>query len=61
MRDDAIVKGRRGVSADSALLLEAPTGWNAQIWLTLQSSRRELAPVQHLIERTGAASRAGLR
>src|SRR2546426_12725480 len=36
-RLNAIVKGRRGVSADTALLLEALTGWNAQIWLTLQA------------------------
>lgn len=34
---NAIVKGRRGVSADTALLLEALTGWDAQIWLTLQA------------------------
>jgi antitoxin HigA-1 len=32
----AIVKGRRAVSADTALLLEALTRWDAQIWLTLQ-------------------------
>jgi addiction module HigA family antidote len=36
-RLNGIVKGRRGVSADTALLLEALTGWDAQIWLTLQS------------------------
>jgi antitoxin HigA-1 len=36
-RLNAIVKGRRGVSADTALLLQALTGWDAQIWLTLQS------------------------
>ena len=35
-RLNAIVKGRRGVSADTALLLEALTRWDAQIWLTLQ-------------------------
>ena len=35
-RLNAIVRGRRGVSADTALLLEALTGWDAQIWLTLQ-------------------------
>ena len=35
-RLNAIVKGRRAVSADTALLLEALTGWDAQIWLTLQ-------------------------
>jgi antitoxin HigA-1 len=34
---NAIVKGRRSVSADTALLLEALTGWDAQIWLTLQA------------------------
>ena len=36
-RLNAIVKGRRGVSADTALLLEALTSWDAQIWLMLQS------------------------
>jgi addiction module HigA family antidote len=36
-RLNAIVKGRRAVSADTALLLEALTGWEAQIWLTLQA------------------------
>lgn len=33
----AIVKGRRGVSADTALRFEALTRWDAQIWLTLQA------------------------
>jgi addiction module HigA family antidote len=36
-RLNAIVKGRRSVSADTALLLEALTAWDAQIWLTLQA------------------------
>ena len=36
-RLNAIVTDRRAVSADTALLLEALTGWDAQIWLTLQS------------------------
>jgi addiction module HigA family antidote len=36
-RLNAIVKGRRSVSADTALLLEALTGWDALIWLTLQA------------------------
>ena len=36
-RLNAIVKGRRGVSADTALRFEALTGWDAQIWLTLQA------------------------
>lgn len=36
-RLNAIVKRRRAVSADTALLLEALTGWDAQIWLTLQA------------------------
>ena len=36
-RLNAIIKGRRAVSADSALLLEPLTGWDAQIWLTLQA------------------------
>jgi addiction module HigA family antidote len=36
-RLNAIVRGRRGVSADTALLLEALTRWDAQIWMNLQS------------------------
>jgi addiction module HigA family antidote len=36
-RLNAIVKGRRAVSADTALRLEALTGWDAQLWLTLQA------------------------
>ena len=36
-RLNAIVKGRRGVSADTALLLEALTDWDAEIWLTFQA------------------------
>ena len=36
-RLNVIAKGRRAVSADNALLLEALTGWDAQIWLTLQA------------------------
>ena len=36
-RLNAIIKGRRAVSADTALRLEALTGWDAQIWLTLQA------------------------
>ncbi len=36
-RLNAIVKGRRAVTADTALLLEALTGWEAQIWLSLQT------------------------
>jgi addiction module HigA family antidote len=36
-RLNGIVKGRRAVSADTALLLDALTGWDAQIWLTLQA------------------------
>ena len=36
-RLNAIVKGRRGVSADTALLLEALTRWDAEIWLRLQA------------------------
>ena len=34
---NAIAKGRRGVSADTALLFQALTRWDAQIWLTLQA------------------------
>ena len=33
-RLNAIIKGRRAVSADTALLLEALTRWDAQMWLT---------------------------
>lgn len=36
-RLNSIVRGRRAVSADTALLLEALTGWDAQIWLLLQA------------------------
>jgi addiction module HigA family antidote len=36
-RLNAIVRGRRAVSADTALLFEALTGWDAQIWLSLQA------------------------
>lgn len=36
-RLNAIVRDRRAVSADTALLFEALTGWNAQIWFTLQA------------------------
>ncbi len=36
-RLNAIVKGRRGVSADTALLHEALTRWDAEIWLSLQA------------------------
>ena len=36
-RLNAIIKGRRAVSADTALLLEGLTRWDAQIWLTLQA------------------------
>ena len=36
-RLNAIVKRRRAVSADTALLLEALTRWDAQFWLTLQA------------------------
>jgi addiction module HigA family antidote len=36
-RLNAIVKGRRAVSADMVLLFEALTGWDAQIWLALQA------------------------
>ena len=36
-RLNGIIRGRRAVSADTALLLEALTRWDAQIWLTLQA------------------------
>ena len=36
-RLNAIVKGRRGVSAETALLFGALTRWDAEIWLTLQA------------------------
>jgi addiction module HigA family antidote len=35
-RLNAIVRGRRGVTADTALLFEGLTHWDAEIWLTLQ-------------------------
>ena len=37
-RLNTIVRGRRAVSADTALLLEALTRWDAQIWLALQAN-----------------------
>lgn len=36
-RLNAIVRGRRSVSADTALLFEALTRWDAEIWMTLQA------------------------
>lgn len=36
-RLNAIVKGRRSVSVDTALLLEGLTRWDAEIWLRLQA------------------------
>ena len=36
-RLNAIIKRHRGVSADTALLFEAVTRWDAQIWLTFQA------------------------
>jgi antitoxin HigA-1 len=36
-RLNAIVKARRAVSADTAILFDALTGWDAQIWLTFQA------------------------
>ena len=36
-RLNAIVSGRRGVSAETALLFEALTRWDAEIWLTVQA------------------------
>lgn len=36
-RLNAIVNGRRAVSADTALLLEALTRWDAEIWMRLQA------------------------
>ena len=34
---NAIIKGRRAVSADTALRLQALPGWDAQIWMSLQA------------------------
>jgi len=42
-RLNAIVRARRAVSGDTALLLQALTGWNAQIWLTLQANLGSVA------------------
>lgn len=36
-RLNAIVNGRRGVSAETALLLQELTRWDAEIWLRLQA------------------------
>ena len=36
-RLNAIVNGRRAVSAETALLLEALTRWDAEIWMRLQA------------------------
>jgi antitoxin HigA-1 len=36
-RLNSIVRGRRGVSAETAILLAALTDWDAEIWLTLQA------------------------
>jgi addiction module HigA family antidote len=36
-RLNAIVNGRRAVSADTALLLQELTRWDAQIWMALQA------------------------
>ena len=36
-RLNAIINGRRAVSADTALLLEGLTRWDAEIWLRLQA------------------------
>ena len=36
-RLNAIMRGRRAVSADTALRLEILTGWDAQIWMSLQT------------------------
>jgi addiction module HigA family antidote len=63
-RLNAIVKGRRAVSADTAILLGALTGWDAQIWLALQAkwdlwhalrarSRRKVKPLQALSAQVG--------
>ena len=36
-RLNSLVRGRRAVTADTAIRLEGLTGWDAQIWLTLQA------------------------
>lgn len=36
-RLNTIVNGRRAVSADTALLLESLTRWDAEIWMRLQA------------------------
>ena len=36
-RLNAIVRGRRSVSADTALRLQQLTGWDAPIWMSLQA------------------------
>ena len=60
-RLNAIVKGRRGVSADTALLLQALTRWDAEIWLSLQAKwdlwqalkNRALRPKVRALPKTG--------
>jgi addiction module HigA family antidote len=37
-RLNGIIKGHRAVTADTALLLEALTGWDAEMWLRFQTS-----------------------
>lgn len=37
-RLNEIARGRRGVTADTAILLEALTGMDAQVWLTMQAN-----------------------
>ena len=51
-RLNAIIKGRRAVSADTALLLEALTRWDAQVWLTLQA-RWDLWDLWHALRARG--------
>ena len=49
-RLNAIVKGRRAVSADTALLLEALTGWDAQI---LANAAGEVGVLWHAMKTRG--------
>jgi addiction module HigA family antidote len=36
-RLNSIINGRRGVTADTAILLAALTGWDADMWLRIQA------------------------
>lgn len=47
-RINEIIKGRRGVSADTALRLARYFGWPAEVWLNLQSQYDQEVAVEGL-------------